>query len=1092
MKQQYQILTLILFFAMSSIGAFAQQRTVSGTVSDSNGQGMPGVNIIVKGTSVGTTSDANGRYSISVDGGSTILVFSFIGYATQEVDAGTRTTVDAAMTEDIRELSEVVVTALGIERSTKALSSSITNVSGENFTKARENNIGNALVGRVAGVNVSKVASGPAGSSRVVIRGNKTLGGQGQPLYVVDGVPMDNGSSQTSLYGSSNGQAGLWGGQDQGDALSSINPDDIESITVLKGANAAALYGSRGGNGVINIVTKRGKARQGIGVEFSSNYVMENVMNFSDLQQKYGAGVYQNGVAVKPTTVQEAFNWGGSSWGPALDGSPTIGIDGVTRPYSYAGDNWDRFYQTGNAWTNSVALTGGGEKQTFRFGVSDLRSSSVVPNSGYDRTNVSFSTNAKLGNKLTVDAKVIYSHEYAKNRPTVSDSPGNAVQSIWVRPPNINVDDLRGDPNKLGAIPVGVDPAYLLVYGQGGAAKFAGQELLPAANNWGQNPWWAAHQHINSDKKDRIITSGQLRYDITSWLYATGRIGMDYYTRRNQRLVPEGVGYQLGGALDEGEDRVRETNMDWMLGANKDFDKFNVNVFVGGNKMIRSAERVVANGNGFNVPFQPFINNANQRNFTYGFNSSQINSLFYSAEISFNNYLFLTTTGRQDWFSVLNPDAQNNVFYPSVGASFVFSDALSSLPSWLSFGKLRASWAQVGLANINPYDVNVTYSLNGNSHPSLGTAGTLTPHTMATFSSAGGNNGNIPNPELIPATSTEVEVGFDVRFFNNRVGLDFTYYAQKTTDDILRATISRASGFLTTDVNVGELQNRGVEILLTGTPVQGPLTWDVSLNLAKNVNKVLNLIPGVTELTLEEPRTRNVFIKHIVGQPFGTITGRVQQRDPNGNLIFQTDGRAVASSNYVPIGNGLPDWTGGLNNSFTYKGINLSFLVDFKFGGDIFSGSNNRLVQWGLHQKSLIGRDGETPLHVTGVVNTGTSSAPEYTEIDRDLTADQARVYWNNVGGEATAISDMFLYDASFIKLRQLTIGYNFPRSILNKTPFQNLSISFVGRNLAILFKDIENVDPESNYSANAGAQGLEYFGFPSTRTYGFNLNVTF
>ncbi|HZI23836.1 MAG TPA: SusC/RagA family TonB-linked outer membrane protein [Chryseolinea sp.] len=1086
MKQQYSMLTWLLFFVLSTTMCVAQ-RTISGTVSDSQGQGMPGVNVVVKGTSAGTTSDADGKYTLSVpDAGSNVLVFSFIGYATQEVDAGTRTTVDVTLAEDVRELTEVVVTALGIERSTKALSSSITNVSGENFTKARENNLGNSLQGRVAGVNVSKVASGAAGSSRVIIRGNKTLGGQGQPLYVVDGVPMDNGQSANSLYGSSNGQAGLWGGQDNGDALSSINPDDIESITVLKGANAAALYGSRGGNGVINITTKRGRARQGIGVEFSSNYVAETVMKLADLQEKYGAGVYQSGVASKPTTVREAFNWGEQSWGPALDGSETIGIDGVARPYSYAGDNWDRFYQTGSAWTNSLALTGGGEKQTFRFGVSDLRSKSIVPNSGYDRLNLSFTTNAKLGNKLTLDGKVIYSYEYAKNRPTISDSPGNAIQAIWRRPPNINVDDLKGDPNKLGAIPTGVDPDILSVYGQDGDPKFAGQELLPAANNWGQNPWWAAWQHNNSDKRDRIITSAQLRYDITSWLYASGRIGMDYYTRRTKNLTPEGVGYQLGGALNEGEDRVREVNMDWMLGADKAFDKFNVNAFIGGNKMVRSAERLQLNGNGFNVPFQPFINNASQRNYTYGYNSSQINSLFYSAEISYNNVLFLTTTGRQDWFSVLNPEFKNDVFYPSVGASFVFSDAFSALPLWLSFGKVRASWAQVGLANIGPYDVNVTYSLNGNSHPSMGPDGTVVPHTMATFSSADNNNGNIPNPQLVPAVSEEIELGFDTRFFDNRLGIDFTYYSQKTTKDIVRATISRSSGFGTTDINVGELQNRGVEILLTGTPIQGDFNWDVSLNVAKNENKVVSILPGVPELTLEEPRTRNVFIKHIVGQPFGTITGRVQQRDANGNLIFEEDGRAVASADYVPIGNGLPDWTGGLNNAFTYKGINLSFLIDFKFGGDIFSGTNNRLTQWGLHQQSLIGREGETPLHVTGVIK------DTETPIDRDLTPNEAQIYWDNVGGESTAISEMFLYDASFVKLRQLTLGYTFPRAMLNKTPFQTLSISFVGRNLAILYKDIENVDPESNYSANAGAQGLEYFGFPSTRSYGFNLSVTF
>src|SRR5690606_19844183 len=338
--------------------------------------------------------------------------------------------------------------------------------------------------------------------------------------------------------------------------------------------------------------------------------------------------------------------------------------------------------------------------------------------------------------------------------------------------------------------------------------------------------------------RDRVITSGQMRYDITDWLYASGRIGMDWFTRRNQNLVPEGVGYQLGGALTEGEDRNREVNMEWTAGFNKSFSKINVNAFVGGNKMIRSWERIQANGNGFTVPFQPFINNAAQRNYTYGYSVSQINSLFYSAEISFNNYLFLTTTGRQDWFSVLNPEADNNIFYPSVGTSFVFTDAFNS-PSWLSFGKFRATWARVGIANINPYEANLTYSLNGVRH---------LLRSMATFSSAQSNNGNVPNPDLIPTLSEEIELGIDARFFNNRIGVDFTYYHQKTTKDIVRTTISRASGFGTTDVNVGELENKGIELLLSGTPVQGPLTWDVSLNLARNKNKVIQLVEGVTEL----------------------------------------------------------------------------------------------------------------------------------------------------------------------------------------------------------------------------------------------------
>jgi hypothetical protein len=363
---------------------------------------------------------------------------------------------------------------------------------------------------------------------------------------------------------------------------------------------------------------------------------------------------------------------------------------------------------------------------------------------------------------------------------------------------------------------------------------------------------------------------------------------------------------------------------------------------------------------------------------------------------------------------------------------------------------------------------------------------------MASFTNADNNNGRIPNPELQPALSTEMEFGFDVRFFDNRLGVDFTYYDQTTTDDIVAATISRASGFGSTLVNVGQISNNGIEVLLTGTPIRGPLTWDISLNFAKNNNNVDFIADGVNELVAEEPRTRNVFIKHIVGQPFGTITGRVQQVSPTGVPIFNADGTPLASTSYVPIGNGVPDFTGGVNNTLSFKGFTLDFLVDFKSGGDIFSGSNNRLTQWGMSEQSLIGRDGETPLHINGVVNTGTAEAPNFQPVDRDLTAHEASIYWNRVGGESTAISQMFLYDASFVKLRQLTFGYSFPRAWFNKTPIQNLSLSFVGRNLWVINKNIDNVDPESTYSTNAGAQGLEYFAMPATRSYGFNLRVTF
>jgi TonB-linked SusC/RagA family outer membrane protein len=1059
-------LTLLFIIAVCFAPLLAQQQ-VSGTVTSAeDGTPLIGVSILVVGTAQGTVTDYEGKYTIEVPEGST-LQFSYTGYRPQEIAVGNQSVIDVVLEPGVA-LDEVVVTALGISREKKALGYSVTEVEGENLTEAREINIANQLAGRVAGVNVSNIASGPAGSSRVIIRGNKSLQGNNQPLYVVDGVPMDN---------SDFGQAGLWGGRDEGDGMSSINPDDIASITVLKGASAAALYGARAANGVINIITKKGTARQGIGVEFTSNFVAETVNNLSDLQTEYGSGSFDGEVAVKPANQQQAYDWGDDSWGPRLDGSSVIQFDGVSRPYSYVGDNWDRYYRTGYTWTNSLAFTGGNENQNFRLGVSRLENESIIPNSGFERTNVSLAANSRFGDRVTVVAKALYSNEYAKNRPYLSDSPANGIQSIWRTPPNVNVDDYRGDPNKPGGIPPGTPQESLDIWG-----KSVGEEFQQANNNWGQNPYWTAYQFIQDDRRDRLITSGRLRFDFTDWLYAQGRVGMDWFTRRDQNLVPQGTGYQRGGSMSEGEDRVREINMEWILGFDKTFGDISVNAFAGGNRMRRSSERISANGNGFNVPFFAAINNTVTRNFGYGISESGINSLFGSVEVGYGRYLYLTGTVRNDWFSVLNPE-NNSILYPSVGASFVFTDAFGGMPSWLSYGKLRGSWAQVGNVTVGAYSTNLTYSLQQNH----------LDYTLASFSSAGGNNGTIPNPGLLPLTSTEIEVGFDVRFFQNRLGIDFTYYNQKTTDDILNATISRASGFGSTQVNLGEMRNRGVEVLLTGTPVTGTFNWDVSLNFAKNDNEVVSLIEGATELTLEEPRTRNVFIKHIVGQPFGVITGTVQQLSPNGQPVFDDQGRPVATSSYEIIGNGVADLTGGVYNSFTWKGFNLNVLLDFKFGGDIFSGTNNRLTQWGLHKQSLIGREGQEPLSVSGVTQTGTDASgnPIYEPFSRTLTPREARDYWGSVGGQTTGITPMFLYDASFIKLRQISLGYNFPRSIVDKTPFQSLSLSLIGRNLAIIDKNIDNVDPESSYT-NSNSQGLDYFGMPSVRSYGVNLKVGF
>ena len=487
--------------------------------------------------------------------------------------------------------------------------------------------------------------------------------------------------------------------------------------------------------------------------------------------------------------------------------------------------------------------------------------------------------------------------------------------------------------------------------------------------------------------------------------------------------------------------------------------------------MRRTTEYLAANGSGFNTPLFPAINNARQRNFGYGYGKSGINSLFGSAEVSYNNYLFVTATARQDWFSVLNPE-DNSILYPSVGASFVFSDAIQNLPSWLSFGKLRGSWAQVGnVSSVGPYQTTLTYAA-GITHVGRPLGG---------FTSGG----NYPNANLKPYTSTEYEFGLDIRLFKSRLGLDLTYYDQKTTDDILNAGISRASGFTTTTVNLGQISNKGIEALITGTPLKGAITWDVSLNFAKNNSKVISLIEGQKEVVGEEPRTRSVFIKHIVGHPYGVITGQTQLRDPaSGQLVYNSDGAPLTDGKYNIIGNGVADFTGGLNNSFTYKNLNLAFLIDFKSGGDIYSGTNVRMTQAGFHKQTLQGRLGEAPLSITGVVDDGTGYKP----FTKTLTPGQAQNYWSQLGSRA---QENFVYDASFIKLRQITLAFNLPKKILSKTPVQNLMVSFVARNLAILHKNVDNIDPESSYSSS-NSQGLDYFGFPATRTFGFNLRATF
>ena len=1001
------------------------QRTVTGKVIDEDGETLIGVNVLEVGTSNGTITDIDGMYSLEVKEGAR-LQFSLIGYSSQTVEVGAQSTIDITLAEGVQ-LDEVVVTALGIERDKKALGYSVTEVSGDDFTEARELNVANALAGKVAGVNVSKPATGPGGSSRVVIRGNSSLTGNNQPLYVIDGIPIDN---------SNLGNAGMWGGQDWGDGISSISPDDIETMTVLKGNTAAALYGARASNGVILITTKSGAKRKGIGVEVSSNFTAENIINTYDFQNQYGSGDR----GAKPGNAGDAIAFGLYAWGDQLDGSQVIQYDGVSRPYSDVGNNLDRFYRTGTTWTNSLGLTGGDENYNFRIGVTNLQNEGIVPNSGLDRNNFTGKINAKFFDRLSATLSGSYIKENVKNRPRLSDSPGNANYTAWSMPANINIETLKG-PN-------------------GDGTDETGGEIDFNDNIYVTNPYFAAYHFRADNNKDRILGNLTLRYDIFDWLFLQGRIGTDSYTERRTSLEPYGTNYIPLGSITERSFDFTENNMDFMLGANKQFGSVGLNAFVGGNQMKQHTETVGGSGSQFSIPFLEQITNTQNRSVQYDISEVGINSLYGSVELSYNNYLYLTGTARQDWYSTL-PTDNNGVLYPSVGLSFVLSDAVK-LPSEITFAKIRTSWAQVGGGAPDPYQLLLSYGLFGQGH--LG-------------QSLGGiTSGTIPPTGLKPYLNTEIEAGFDLRLFNNRIGVDFSYYDRKTTDDILNAGVSSTSGFGTKLVNVGEITNKGVELLLSVAPVRTTnFRWDLSFNMGYNQSEVVSLLDPENDeelLYADESRTRTAYIYQVEGQPYSTIRGYAYARDDNGNILLDGDGLPL-SGDIINLGEGIHPLTLGLRNTFGYKNINLSFLLDGKFGGDIYAATNSFAYLRGLHQNTLEGRE------------TGEIVMPDgnVTKLEPQNVQD----YYSRVSG----IAEEFVQDASFIKLRQFTLSYSLPRSILAKTPFSGISVGLVGRNLAILYKKVDNIDPESTYT-NANAQGLEMFGVPQTRSFGLDLNVKF
>lgn len=1040
-------LCILLVTAWSTL---AQDHTVQGTVvSAVDGDPLPGASVVEIGTLNGTATDVDGTFILEISSPDASLSVTFIGYVSQAIPVEGQSEITISLEEDTGLLEEVVVTAGGIERKERALGYSVTEVGGEDLREIRENNIANALAGKVAGVIVSKPASGPGGSSRVIIRGASSLGEDSQPLYVVDGVPIDN---------TTQGSAGMWGGTDGGDGIGSLNPDDIEKMSVLKGPAAAALYGTRAKNGAILITTKKASPGIGLGVEFSSNTTFENVLVNTDWQRQYGQGTRGE----KPTSEEEALSTVDSAWGPLLDGQDVLSWDGSQQPYSLAANPVTAFYNTGVTSTNSLALTTATEASSLRIGLSHLENQGISPNSGLQRTSFLLRGSSQFGSRLSADAKINLIREFVVNRPRLSDSPGNANYSVYQLAPNVDVESMRCPPEEENCSDLGVD--------------VDGRELHRGLfdNIYQQNPYWAAHRYTNRDEDLRAIGFVSLAYQFAEGIQLRGRFGGDTYTTRRTGITPWGTAYQPLGSQSETEFRVTEINTDFLLTVNRELtSSIGLQAIAGGNLLYREAETLtLSGGGGFNVPGLEVVNNQNTRGHGYGYNEKQINSLYGSAELSYNDYFYLTVTARNDWSSTL-PVASNSYFYPSFSASLVLSDALE-LPDIISFAKLRGSWAQVG-GDTFPYQLALTYSLAA-SH--LGQ-----PRGQVA-------QGSIPLSELRPSQTVGIEGGFDVRFLDNRFGIDFTYYTESATNQILSTTISNASGFGAQVINAGEIANQGLELLFSTTPVrEGDWRWDLDLNLARNQNEVVDLVEGQTSLVLGESRHRGNFVTADIGEAYGSIKGKKYLRqnvptgedasdcDSTGPIVHDADGLPVATSDLCVIGNGTPDLTGGISSSLRWRNLSLNLLFDMRFGGDLFSVTNSAGYLNGLHRNTLQGRD------VGYIVGDGVNEAGEPNTVEAD-----PQDYFGRIGGGT--IGEEFIYDASFVKLRELQVRYDLPSRLFVRTPVKFASISLVARNLFLLYSNVDNLDPESLYNSTNRGIGLEHAGVPQTRSIGFNLNV--
>ncbi len=1025
--------------------------TITGVVLDESSEPLIGASVMIVGANTGALTGLDGDFSITAPLDAELL-FSYIGYLDQVVAVGSRTNFTIQMESAATSMDEVVITALGIKRERKALGYSIGEVDGEELEKAKETNVVNSLAGKVPGLVVSQTAAGPSGSTRVMIRGNTELSGSNQPLYVVDGQPLDNTNFASADEN---------GGYDLGDGISSINPDDIENISVLKGPAASALYGSRASHGVILITTKKGSSNDGVSIQFNSTTTIEQQLtSYNNVQTLYGQGTEGR---INGSDDRHSSN---KSWGPAIDNNLTLlYYDGEVRNYTLSDDGINNFFETGITTTNTVVLNSVKDDNTVRFSYTNMFNDDIIPNSGMSRNSFNLRTTFKVGQKVDIDTKVTYVREDVDNRAALGGDRSNVGTNLITLANTYDLSVLRNNY-------VNSDGTYM-----------DWNNLDP----YNINPYWIIYEMENKSAKDKLSGLFNINYAISENLSLRASGGTDINYLNFYDYAPPTTPGEETGYLQQSNYENRTYNADVLMSYNKGFGKFNFGANLGANfyKVDNKTETVT--GTDMITTDIVALQSFSTKEYKEVYYRKQINSAYAMANLDYNNYLYFNSTVRVDQTSTLAV-GNNTYLYPSASLSFLLSEVWGVNRDAIPFAKFRASVAQVG-SDTDPYSLTTTYTYYDKPYGS--------------YSSGGIDSTFIPNTDLMPTRTNSYELGMDMHFLQSRIGLEVTYYSQVSRDQIIRMNTSTASGYYTKYLNAGEITNEGIEIALNTTPVRsGDFRWDVDFNFSKNSNVINELADGVTNFTMASATWLDVTVDAVVGENYGTIMGRDFLRNENGDIIVNANtGYPEVTDTTVELGNASWDWTGGMTTRFSYKNFALAAIFDVKVGADIYSMTARSMYSSGKAEETVEGRDawykseemrlaaGISEANWTatgGYLVDGVIANSDGTYSQNDIYIDPED-YWSFV---STTVPSVFVYDNSYVKCREITFSYQVNEEYIRGFA-EKMTLSLVARNPFIIYKNIPNIDPDSNYNNSSGL-GLELGSLPSRRSYGFNINMTF